>query len=220
MARPATSEQARLRKLRSALDRAKKLDFGVVLTSQPMRELLGVSWPVLRGWCNDIPELDESGAFITGSEGNAWSFNPVATIWVLIRHFEKVREEKIAANAKMREAATGDALEGVPAEFDIRETREALNLFTQMRNLQVQDGKLIQRDAAVGAVREMLTSIQEATLGAPAVLDPTSDWPVELRERVDEALSRALVLQADAARNCLNKLGDDQPVAKEFARAG
>ena len=47
-----------------------------------MAELLKVTWPVLRDWCSDIPELVESGAVMPGGNGIEWTFKPVKTIAV------------------------------------------------------------------------------------------------------------------------------------------
>lgn len=215
MAKAGVSEGARIRKLHEALDRAKRECLpGTVLSSQPMCQLLRVSWPTLRDWCR-IPEVEASGAFLTGDNGVEWQFAPVATIWVLIRHFEQVRDVKLDRNRRAVGIATGDALQNVPEEFDLRDTRELVRLLTEVRNRQEADGKLIDADTMRSALRETITAIQGATLTAATVLDPTGEWDPELREAFDDAMSRALVLQADAAAKCLASLDVARPVARE-----
>lgn len=219
MAKPGVSEAARLRKLRAVLERAAQdCPPGTVLSSQPMAGLLGVSWATLREWCND-PAVDTAGAFIAGGNGIEWQFNPVATIWALIRHFERVHETKVEKNRRIREIATGDALHGVPEDFDLRDTREMVRLLTELRNRQQADGNLVDAAATVKAIRKMVSAIQSATLTSAAVLDPTGDWDPEFREAFDDAMSRALVLQGEAAAECLDALNAAGSIAKEPVRA-
>lgn len=219
MAKAGVSESARIRKLIEALDRAKRdCPPGTVLTSQPMCQLLRVSWPTLRDWCR-IPEVEASGAFTTGDNGVEWQFAPIATLWVLIRHFEQTRDAKIERNRRAVGIATGDALQNVPEEFDLRDTRELVRLLTEVRNRQEADGKLVDAEVMASAIREMVTAIQGATLTSATVLDPTGEWDPEFREAFDDAMSRALVLQADAAEKCLAGLNAARPVAKELVGA-
>ena len=88
MAKPTVPATARLRELNRALEQARKLPKKDTLTSLPMAAMIGVSWPILRGWCRDFEGFAASKAFEAGDNGIKYRFKPVPTIEWLIKHFE------------------------------------------------------------------------------------------------------------------------------------
>ena len=93
MARSKTSVSARLNRLIKAKERIFALPRGELLKAKPMAKALGISWPILLGWCDDIDGFEQSGAFERGAQGMDYQFCPVRTVWFLIEHFEAMRAE-------------------------------------------------------------------------------------------------------------------------------
>lgn len=194
MARPAASEESRIRKLRAALDRAIAQDLvGQTLTLQPMAKLLQVSRPVLTEWLSE-PEIESSGAFIPDNKSDQYCFNPIATIWVLIRWWEGKRDERVRKNLKIREVMAGDKLDGAPAEMTVKDATDAYRLALQIITAEKEAGQLVDAGAAAAKFNEFVTTLRETLLSAPQRLDPTSEWPPEFREKFDNALADCMVL--------------------------
>lgn len=209
MARIAASEEQRLARLRAALGRA--VSQGLVaetLKFEPMCKLLGVGRDALRDWCNE-PEIAESGALIPGGNGMQYQFNPIATIWVLIRFFERKIEKRVRDNLKMREAVAGDSLDAVPAEMTLRDAREALALRLQLIEAEKQAGELVSRSEVEAAFNGLTVAIREALLSAPQKLDPTNHWKPEFRETFDNVLADLMVQLRQAGQEALSGDGLD-----------
>ena len=210
MARIAASEEQRLARLRAALGRA--ISQGLVsetLKFNPMCKLLGVGRDALRDWCNE-PEIAESGALIPGGNGIEYQFNPVATIWVLIRFFERKIEKRVRDNLKMREAVAGDSLDNVPSELTIKQANEALDLHLKLLDVERAAEKLVVADEVKAAVNKLVLGLREATLSAPQQLDPTNEWTPEFREQFDNVLADLMVLLRQAGQEALSP--DNGPV--------
>lgn len=204
MARIAASEEQRLARLRAALGRAVAQGlFAETLKFQPMCKLLGVGRDALRDWCNE-PEIAESGALIPGGNGIEYQFNPIATIWVLIRFFERKIEKRVRDNLKMREAVAGDSLDAVPAEMTLRDAREALALRLQLIEAEKQAGELVSRAEVEAAFHSLSVAMREALLSAPQKLDPTNEWSPEFREKFDNVLAELMVQLRQAGQIALS----------------
>ena len=207
MARPGASEETRIRKLRDALQRAKSSEMiGETIGQKPMCELIGVKPATLRPWLDDA-EVEGSGAFVRGGRGVDYQFNPIATIWVLIRYFERLRDEKINHNQRIREMVAGDKLDDIPLEMPMREVREAMDINLRILAQEKEAGLLVDAAASRATFQELLLGVRDTLLSAPQRLDPENTWATELRESVDDALSDCLVLLREAGEEILTDGG-------------
>lgn len=204
MARKPASEDARIARLRTALDRA--ISQGLVtqvLKLKDMTALLGVNRQTMREWCEE-PEVADSGALIPGSNGLSYEFNAVATIWVLIRHFERKRDARIREQLRIREAVAGDSLDSAPSEMTVRDAREALSLRLQLIEAEKQAGELVSRAEVETAFNGLTLAIREGLLSAPQKLDPTNEWSPEFREKFDNVLADLMVQLRQAGQEALS----------------
>lgn len=207
MARPGTSAAVRLKKLEASLEKTRSIPCGTALSFEPMLALLGISSrQVLRGWCREIPGFEESGAFETGGNGIEWKFEPRATILFLIRHFEAERDAAAARNKAMKDMAGGTALEAVPDDFDMRQTREMIDLSLKVQDARERAQTLVPIAPVAAALRRMFGAMQAAGLQAAQKLDPLGQWPPQVRESVEDGIRSLMAEQRDAARNCLVEL--------------
>lgn len=210
MARPAASEEARIARLRAALDRA--VSQGLVtetLKFDPMCRLLGVSRVTLRDWLNE-PEIADSGALIVGGNGVEYQFNAVATIWVLIRFWERKRDARIRDQLRIREAVAGDSLDSAPADMTLRDAKEALSLHLQLLESEKQAAALVSAAEAETTFGKLTLAIRESLLSAPQKLDPTNEWSPEFREKFDNVLADLMVQLRHAGQEALSP--DNGPV--------
>lgn len=204
MARIAASEETRIRRLHQSLRRAVAQDMiGEVMGQKPFASLLGVMPSTLRPWLED-PEVAESGAFVPGGRGFDYKINPIATIWVLIRWFERKRDERVRENLRVREMMAGDKLDSAPADMTVKDVTDAYRLALQILTSEKEAGKLV--DAAESAARfnEFVLTLREAALASPQKLDPTNEWAPEFREKFDNALADLMVLLRQAGQDALS----------------
>lgn len=203
MARPAASEETRIRRLRDALSRAKSENMiGETIGQGPMCDLLGTNPATLRSWLDD-EEVSASGAFIRGGQGVNYLFNPIATIWVLIRYFERLRDQKVAENSRIREMVAGDKLAEAPPEMTVRDVRDAMRLNLDLIAAEKEQGLLVDAAASRATFQELALSMRDTLLSAPQRLDPENAWKPEFREKFDNALADCLVLLRADGREAL-----------------
>lgn len=217
MARPGASEEVRLRKLRAALDRA--IAQGLMhqtLSFKPMCDLLQVTRPTLRDWLQE-PEVEASGAFVPGSLGAEYQFNVMATLWVLIRHCERRRDERIIENLRIREAVAGDKLDGAPVDMTVKDATDAFRLGLQIITAEKDAGRLVDAEVAQATFNALVTGLGEGLLSAPQRLDPTNEWPPEFREKFDNALADCMALLREAGLEALSPDHGPVPAAPDGA---
>lgn len=203
MARPAASEETRIRRLRDALSRAKSENMiGETIGQGPMCDLLGTNPATLRGWLDD-DEVSASGAFVRGGQGVNYSFNPIATIWVLIRYFERLRDQKIAENARIREMVAGDKLAEAPPEMTVRDVRDAMRLNLDLIAAEKEQGLLVDATQSRAVIQDLVLAMRDTLLSAPQRLDPENGWEPKFREDFDNALADCLVLLRADGREAL-----------------
>lgn len=201
------SLEARLRELEAALAKAKKLPRSTkTLTSEPMKDLLGVSWVTLRKWCDEIPGFEASGAFERGARGMEWSFKPVATLRFLIRHFEAERAARIKATRQVRRAIGGSDLDSAPPEMDLGQIKQALSVRAELIRQKREEGTLVDRVKVEAAIAAMVSDMQQAGVQAGREQDPTGQWPVEYQEAWQDAMDGLMVRMARAGEECLRQL--------------
>lgn len=217
MARPAATEEARIRKLRDSLRRASDDGLlGSVIKQAEMCKLLGVQPATLRDWLDD-PEVAGSLAFVPGGNGVSYEFNPVATIWVLIRYFERMRDEKAAKNRRVREMVAGDKIADAPDEMTIKDVREAMQLHLQILATEKEAALLVNAAEAERRFNDFVLALRDTCLSAPQKLDPTNSWTPEFRENFDNALAELLVLFQQAGRDVLSASDEAVPAKPDAA---
>lgn len=206
MARSATNPAARLRDLAVAKERTKALKRGETLTAAPMADLLRVSWPVLRTWCDDVPELAQSDAFSRGGNGIEWSFDPRKTVAALSRHFGAKQEAGRKRARRIKAMVAGDALDSAGEDFDLDEIGKMLRLSRELQEAKIQQGRLVDAEKSRSAVRAMCSEMQEAVLRSAQEQDPTGRWPVDFRESFEDAVQKILLAMEQAGQKCLDRL--------------
>lgn len=217
MARPATASDARLRRFRDAAKRiAEAAQPGTVLSFEPMMQLLGVNRPTLRDWCRDIEGFATSGCFNGGAEGVKYEFNPAATVWFLIGHFERLRQSEIDAARKTRELVGGaETLQGLPDEYSLKDIREAIQTAALVREEKVRSGELVEVGPLRMKLRAMFTRMQEVMMTAASRADPTGQWLPHIRESFEDEIGNVGIEMVRAGEAVLGDLngGTSQPGA-------
>lgn len=180
---------------------------GTVLTAAPMAELVGVSWPVLRDWCETIPGFDGADAFVRGGNGIEWEFKPGATIGVLTKHFTALQAAGAKRTKRMKEIVGGPALAAAPDDYSLDELAKMVKLSATVQDQLERQGKLIDAVKAADAAREFCATVQQAVLRSAQEQDPNGRWAPEVREAFENA-TRSVLLQVErAGREWLGALG-------------
>lgn len=207
MAGKTASPAVRLRKLKAALPKAQAAGKGGKrLSAEPMREMLGVSWPVLREWCNDIPGFEESQAFTRGGNGIEWSFKPVATVRFLINHFEQVEKAKREEAKRVRKIIAGDTLDEAPEEYDLDQLQKMLRLSRELREERLHWGKLVEAERVTNLLRAMFGKMQATASKSLSAQDPTNRLAPEHREMLEDAFANVLETMLVEGEKVLGKL--------------
>ena len=159
-----------------------------------MAGLLNVTRHTLVEWCDDIEGFEQSGCWRRGGNGIGYEFNPLATIWFLIRHFERVQAEEVDKLQKQRSLIAGDKLDSVPDEFTIKDSKDALALHLQIIAAEKDAAKLVDAEESHGLFNDLIIRLREECLSAPQKLDPTNEWEPEVREKFDSVLADLMLL--------------------------
>jgi hypothetical protein len=205
MPRASEAVDVRLKKLEKAMDRAVAWPEPTASAVPMAKQIIGVSWTVLRDWCNEIPGFDEAGAFERGAQGNKWSFRPVATVWFLVKHFRGEHEAALARASGLREAIgmTGDT--AGPA-MGIEEMAKMIKLHQAFREEKMQQGLLVPRERAETAIEQMVSHMQQAALNAAREQDPTNQWEPDIAEAFQGAVESIIVASGAAGEACLKAI--------------
>lgn len=206
MAKAGNSLAARLRKLEAALTKAQGLKRGTKLSFEPMMQLLGVSRPVLRGWCNELPGFAESRAFVGGGNGIEYEFKPVATIRFLIRHFEGEQAKRVEKAKQLRKAIGADVLENLPDDMTVEEIVKAVQAARAVREEQENQRGLVKVSVAADAFDRTFNRMLQAGIQAGREQDPTGQWPAEYAEKWQNAIDTLILRQSAAGEECLRSL--------------
>lgn len=190
MARQTTSLEARLRKLEAAKARAAAHGSKVALRSKPMAELLGVTWNVLRDWCNELAGFEESGAFVRGGLGHEWEFKPRKTVAFLIAHFNRQAAREAAKSKAIGKATGAEVLLGE----SLTDTRHAYELARSIKREKRIDGEHVRRDHVQWLFGTSMERTRSRVMSVVTKADPNGNFPPAQRERV-EAACRAVLLE-------------------------
>lgn len=200
MARPGTSINARIARLVTAEERAKKFKRGEVLPSRPMCEVLGVSWPTLRDWCNEIPELEASGAVVRGGNGIEWEFNPKRTVSILIKTLSKQRDSQ-ARKSREISKAIGVSLSPDESAPSLAETKDLVNLTLAVVAAQEKQGRYTPTERMLDFIDRYNQRVVEGIMGVRTRMDPNGKLPPQIRAEIDKHLRAvATEVHGEAAR--------------------
>jgi hypothetical protein len=195
-----TSARARLRSLEKAKERVKALKRGETMTAQPMAKFLGVSWPVLRGWCDEIDGFEQSGAFERGTNGIEYTFHPRKVVTVLIKHFSglaKSDDDKRAALTR----AVGIRIAEADEAPSLQETKDLVGLTITV----VQAAEKQKMYTPSAEVAEFIEGYNEAVvngiLGVRTRIDPNGNLPPSMRQKIDDHLRLVAAAAHESAEN-------------------
>lgn len=185
MARPAASLTGRLRKLEAAQQRAARLKRGARLTAAPMAELLGVRWPTLREWCDEIGKLESSGAVVRGGNGIEWEFEPRKTCRILIDELSG----RIQSQAKKsRELTKAIGVDMSPAESapSFAETKQLIELTMTVQQAAERQGRYVLADHVSSFIEGYNQTVVDALFGVRTKVDPNGNLPPHVRKAMDD----------------------------------
>lgn len=203
MAQATLSIEQRIERFRQAADRARDLKRGTTLTAKPMAELIGVSWDVLRGWCNTLDGFEKGADFVRGQAGKPWVFKPLKSINWLIKHFSAAQKAQQSEAAAQIKKAVGNDVEPPRTAMSVRDMRDLLVLNREVTDEKVRQGKLADVDQLVSVLQTVFSAMQAAGLETQQKLDPNGKWPPETRAVVDEAIREMMIEQERAAQLAL-----------------
>lgn len=207
MAKSAVSIGARIRRLELAEQRAAALPRKTRLAARPMAELIGVTWQVLRGWCDEYPQLEAKGALIRGGNGIEWDFEPRKTIAGLLQIMRKARDGQ-AKKSKAITKAVGVDLSPTEEAPSLTETKQLVDLTMTVTAAKEKQGGYTPtadlRDFLIGYNQAVLDGI----LGVRVKVDPSGALSPAMRQAVDDEL-RALAVRVNgiAAKFIEGRLG-------------
>ncbi|WP_156367173.1 hypothetical protein [Novosphingobium sp. KN65.2] len=178
---------------------------GEILTSQPMAGILGVRWATLRDWCDEIDGFEQSGAFMRGSNGLKYEFCPVRTIWFLIEHFRALTETEIEKAERINAMALGADAQTMRG-IDLDDMKKILDTQGRLMDMRERAGALVDAGTTRTVLNQVFSRMQEVALTAPQELDPSGQWPPEVRAIIDKAMQGVLLRQRAAARTVIEGL--------------
>lgn len=189
-----------LDRLERAVIEAKKLKRGAVMSSTPMAELIGVSWPVLRGWCRDIPEFAASGAFLSGAQGSNYEFKARDTIKFLLRHFKAIMagEEKRGRDIARR---TGVKLPDGEQHLSLDDTRKQVDLTMTVTAAADKQGRTCDAKQVESLLRRCFQGWSVSVMSIETEMDPNGNLSPAAREE----LNRLLRLKCAQGRDGVEK---------------
>ncbi|WP_333837944.1 hypothetical protein [Novosphingobium sp.] len=187
MGRPGTSINARIAKLEAASERAKKIPRGSVLASRPMCEVLGVSWPTLREWCNEFHELEASGAVVRGGNGIEWEFKPAPTVRIILKAMKSQRDGQ-ARKSREISRAIGVSLSPDEAAPSLAETKDLVNLTLAVVAAQEKQGRYTPTEQMLDFIDRYNRRVVEGIMGVRTRMDPNGKLPPQVRAEIDKHL--------------------------------
>lgn len=203
---------ARIEGLVTAKARIDALPDGEKLSSKPMADILSVSWPTLRGWC-EFPAL--TGAFVRGGNGIEWEFDPRKTVDALLEHFRADMAQRQERNARVI-AATGVQLgEGEPIG-DIAEIDRQLALTMRVAEMKEKQGRYIPADEVRDFFRVYNQLVIESIMGVRSQVDPTGQLPASVAKAVNDGLIK---VATEIQQKCKHYIGEQRAGLHETGAA-
>jgi hypothetical protein len=178
---------SRIERLQRALERAKTFAKDEVLESGPMCDLLGFSWPTVRGWCDAFPDIEGEGRFTRGGNGIKWRFHPEGFTSAVLAHFANQAEKQGAKNRDLQRRV-GVTLPDSEASADLDETRKLVGLTLDINATKVKQGLYVPADQVIEFLDGYNRAVVDGIMGVQTQIDPTGQLPPELRAKNNEAL--------------------------------
>lgn len=182
-----TDSTGRQKRLESALERAKELPADAILDAQPMAQLVGVSWPSLRAWCDDIDALAKAKCFIRGGNGVKWQFKPLLTVETLLGYFRAEAERRSQNNRRLQQSV-GVQLPETERAATLDETRQLVRLTLEVTQAKMDQGEYTPTATVADFLDGYNRTVVEAIMGVETEIDPTGKLEPMVRQAVNEAL--------------------------------
>ncbi len=187
------SISARIEALEAAKRRIEALDECEKMSSRPMSDLLGVTWPSLRKWCDSFQSFSDSGAFVRGGNGIEWEFDPQATVDALLAHFRGEMAQRQDRNRRVVESA-GIHMDSVEAgQIDIAELKKQVDLTIAIQEQKMRMGGYTPSPKVSEFIRGYNQAAIGAVLGTETTIDPTGILPPNIRAAMNEELRKVAV---------------------------
>lgn len=174
----------KVERLQSALKRAEILDPDSVLDAQPMCDLVGFSWPIVKGWCNDNPVLEKPELFKRGGNGIKWQFKPVPFISALLDLFLADAEAKTEANAELRRKLGVD-LPATEQAASMDDTRKLIGATLELNKARIEQKEFTPSQKFYDLFGEFVKDTVEGIMGLGIAVDPTGNLSPEAHELID-----------------------------------
>lgn len=182
------SPTARIEGLEAAKRRIEQIEDRQSLSSKPMAELLNVSWPTLRGWCDSVGAFTDSKAFIRGGNGIEWEFDPVKTVDALLSHFRGELDKRQDHNRRVVESAGIEMDPSEASNIDIVDLKRQVDLTIAIQEQKMRVGGYVPAPEVTNFLRGYNQAAIGAVLGTGTSIDPTGALPSNIRSAMDELL--------------------------------
>lgn len=186
MARSADTSSV-IERLRFALERAKTLDDGTILESQPMSELMGFSWPTIRKWCDTYPAIERPELFTRGGNGVKWQFQPIPFINALLGQFAAEADKRGEQNRKLQQQV-GVTLPEEEQTADIDTMRKLVGLSIDVTQTKVKQGFYTPTQEVVDFLDGYNQTVVDGIMGVGSEIDPTGQLPAHISDQINERL--------------------------------
>lgn len=207
MARAKTSPAARLEALQRVKPRLRRFKRDETLTAKPMSELLGVTWPVLRGWCDEFNALEANGAYVRGGNGIEWVFRPRETVSGLIAEFKAEIEAGRAKASRLKRQVAGDQADRFHEDASLDDMRKQLDVTTRVRIEREAQRELVHVTPLRETLNRTFSDMRDAGLRTLQRMDPNGRWSGEERKFAQEIVTGVLVEQERAAHAAIGAIG-------------
>jgi hypothetical protein len=198
------TENSRILQLKAARERALQSPDLETLSMQPMAEMIGVSLPTLRGWCDKLSDEERGQAFSRGGLGKEYVFRPLATIDAFLGHFEAAISAKASRNRRLIEA-TGIEVDDDEIG-DLEEIQRRLRLTMMITDQRRMQGEYTRTSQVADYLRGYNQTVVERIMGVGTKIDPTGQLPADVRAQVTEALREVAADVAASARAFIGEL--------------
>lgn len=218
MAKSAISPRVRLVKLQRAEDDfVTSLAKDMVLDAKPMAQVLRVTWDTLRGWVDEIPALEASGAVERGGQGINWRFKPLETIWT-IKAAITAKAELAEAKNRTVQADHGIRLDESEDSASLAEVKDMVNLTITLVSAAEKQARYIEAEKVDHFIEGYNQRVVSAILGVRTQTDPNGNLPPAVRTQMDDYLrSVAMHVNAEAAQFVMECRESFQPAGARAA---
>lgn len=199
------SISARIAALEAAKRRIDALENIENMSSRPMADILDVTWPTLRNWC-EFRSFEGTGAFVRGGNGIEWAFDPAKTVDTLLAHFRADMAERQDRNARII-ASTGVELSDSEPIGDIGEIDRQLALTMRVAEMKEKQGRYIPAEQVREFLRGYNQLVIESIMGVRSQVDPTGQLPAGVAKAVNDGLIK---VATEIQQKCTSYIGEQR----------